>query len=161
MAFFKTILHATDFSVSARRAFQLACTLAAAHGCRLIVLHVHETAGPLLRFGPASVQLEPSKHLDKLLKVLRRFHAYDPGVRLEHQIVSGDPATRILQVADENGCDLIVMGTKDSSGLTKSGVGSVAEAILQKGTCPVLIMRVPQHDDGPQIANAVSEEAQE
>jgi nucleotide-binding universal stress UspA family protein len=141
MTAFKTILHPTDFSASARQAFGLAHTLAAAHGSRLIVLHVHETTGPLLAFGAASVQLEPSKQLDKLLKVLRGFHASDPGVRVEHQIVTGEPAAQILRAADGKLCDLIVMGAEGSNGSTKSSVGSIAEVILQKAACPVLIMR--------------------
>jgi universal stress protein A len=154
MTSFQTILHPTDFSASARQAFRLARTLAGAHGSRLFILHVHMTAGPVLTFGPVRVQFEPSKHQERLLKVLRRFHASDPGVRLAHQIVTGEPATQILRVADENLCDLIVMGTKGASGSAKSWVGCVAEGVLRKATCPVLIMGVPHHVDRPESTPA-------
>jgi nucleotide-binding universal stress UspA family protein len=160
MTAFKTILHPTDFSVSARQAFGLACTLAAAHGSRLIVLHVHEPEGPLLAFGEARVQLEPSKHLEKHLKVLRRFHASDPGVLVEHQVVTGEPVAEVLRAANENQCELIVMGTIDHIGTTKSRLSKVAEAVMQKAICPVLILHVPPHGTGSEDPDAVTLEGQ-
>jgi nucleotide-binding universal stress UspA family protein len=54
--------------------------------------------------------------------------------------VVGDPATQIVERAQEGGFDLIVMGSHGRSALESLVVGSVATKVLAKSTVPVLFM---------------------
>ncbi len=140
MLFFDTILHPTDFSERSQCAFGLACSLARDHGARLVVLHV--ASPPMIAFGngvPVHDQLE-----DNRVPLEKKLHEIQPSgseLRIEHRLERGDPAERILRVAHETGCDLIVMGTHGRSGLGRMLMGSIAEEVLRKATCPVLTIK--------------------
>jgi phosphoglycerate kinase len=58
-------------------------------------------------------------------------------------VVEGDPATEILKFADQNGVDLIAMGSHGRNGVLGFFVGSVSRKVLDQSRCPVLIARVP------------------
>jgi len=62
-------------------------------------------------------------------------------VCVEHRLGEGDPATVILEVAEETGAGLIVMGTHGRTGLGRLVMGSVAEQVLRTAPCPVLTVR--------------------
>jgi nucleotide-binding universal stress UspA family protein len=74
---------------------------------------------------------------------LNRLGAPDAQVRVEHRLEEGDAATQILQVAQETGCDLIVLGTHGRTGHGRLMMGSVAEQVLRTASCPVLTVRTP------------------
>jgi nucleotide-binding universal stress UspA family protein len=135
------ILHPTDFSEPARRAFDLAGSLASGQGARLLVLHV---ADPLT--DPAH-PLQGGLPLDKHRQRLEQFRLEGRGVPVEHQVLSGDPAAVILQTARETGCALIVMGTRGRKGLGRLLMGSVAEQVVRNASCPVVtvnpLLRAP------------------
>jgi universal stress protein A len=61
--------------------------------------------------------------------------------RVDVQLTGGDPVDKILEVAGEGGFDLIVIGTHGRRGLTHLLIGSVAEKIVRRATCPVLTVR--------------------
>jgi universal stress protein A len=61
--------------------------------------------------------------------------------RVEVALEGGDPVDKILEVANHGGFDLIVMGTHGRRGLTHLLLGSVAEKIVRRSTCPVLTVR--------------------
>jgi nucleotide-binding universal stress UspA family protein len=136
----KTILHPTDFSECSELAFRRACTLARDYGARLLVLHVAE---PVVAVGGEGiVMLPPGSDLDSLQSQLQQIQSKDPEVKLEHRLAQGDAVTEILQVANDNACDLIVMGTHGRTGLRRLLMGSVAEQVVRKASCPVLTARM-------------------
>lgn len=53
----------------------------------------------------------------------------------------GDPATSIVNVADEEAVDLIIIATHGRSGIKGLFFGSVAEKVVRTAKCPVLTMR--------------------
>jgi nucleotide-binding universal stress UspA family protein len=53
----------------------------------------------------------------------------------------GDPAGEIVRIADEEAAEMIVMGTHGRSGMVRMLMGSVAEAIVRRAPCPVLVYR--------------------
>src|SRR5439155_22269948 len=69
--------------------------------------------------------------------------AVPPGVLAERRLEEGDEAAQILRVADEAHANLIVMGTHGRTGLSRLLMGSVAEQVLRKATCPVLTVKTP------------------
>jgi len=126
---FSIILHPTDLSADWMAAFRVACGLAR-EGARLVVLHVMEK--PLVA---------SKDYLAALNNRLREFEAPDAGVTLELQFEEGHAAAEILRVAEKVGCDLIVMGSHGRTGLRRLVTGSVAEAVLRRASCSVLVVK--------------------
>ena len=60
---------------------------------------------------------------------------------MEHRLTEGDPAEEILRVAAALQCNLIVIGTHGRTGLGRLLMGSVAEEVLRKAVCPVLVVK--------------------
>jgi nucleotide-binding universal stress UspA family protein len=57
----------------------------------------------------------------------------------------GDPTGEILRLCKELDVDLLVIGTHDYVGLERFLMGSVAETLMRKAGCPVLIVRPKGH----------------
>ena len=149
MLHFRAILHPTDFSGPSDYAFRLAGSLARDHGARLIVLHSVLSLGPeLVSYGEAVSELQPEAYRQKLWAELRRVRLPDRTVAVEYQLAEGDPADEILRAAREAGAELIVMATHGRTGLRRLLMGSVAEQVTRKATCPVLVVKAPP--DSPQ-----------
>jgi len=136
-----TILHPTDFSDRSQLAFRLACALARDYGARLVLLHVAPI--PVLVYGEGVVPPQPDDYLEQLEEELHRLQAPDPSIHVEHRLKEGDPVTEILEVAEETGADLVVMGTHGRTGLGRLLMGSVAEHVVRRASCPVLTVRTP------------------
>jgi nucleotide-binding universal stress UspA family protein len=141
----QTVLYPTDFSEHSDYAFQLACSLARDYGACLFVLHVLER--PLLAYtGVMTAPPSPPPSAEERQAVQEKLHRIgpaDPTIRVEHLLEEGDPAMAILQVAQERQCDLIVLGTHGRGGLGRLLMGSVAEQVVRKASCPVLTARTP------------------
>jgi quercetin dioxygenase-like cupin family protein len=60
---------------------------------------------------------------------------------VEHRLAEGDPAEEILRLAGVLPCDLVAMGTHGKTGLARFLTGSVAEEVLRKAECPVLVVK--------------------
>ncbi len=56
------------------------------------------------------------------------------------QVIYGDPVEEIVAFAKTNDADLIIIGTHGAKGLEKILLGSVAERVLKRAHCPVLVM---------------------
>jgi nucleotide-binding universal stress UspA family protein len=144
MLHLKAILHPTDFSQHSDYALRLAGSLARDHEARLIILHVVLTLGPeLVTYGEAASQLQPESYRHKLWEELRRVQLPDPVVSIEHLLAEGDPAAEIVRTAQETGAELIVMATHGRTGLQRLLMGSVAEQVMRKASCPVLTVKTP------------------
>jgi nucleotide-binding universal stress UspA family protein len=141
------ILVPIDFSPSSQAALEYASFLAARLGATLEVLHVWQPAGYV---GPDTLALLPVSSGQagweearqsvrrEVERALPRGGAAAVGVRVE----AGEPADTILAAAS-SGADLVVMGTHGRTGLARLLLGSVAEAVVRRATCPVLTVRVP------------------
>lgn len=90
----------------------------------------------LLTVHPADVALDPKchAHLEGL-----RARAAAAGLDAIARVQAGAPAEVILAVASAERPTLIVMGTHARSGVRRALFGSVAEAVLRRAPCPVLV----------------------
>jgi nucleotide-binding universal stress UspA family protein len=139
-----SIVHPTDFSAASEYAFKLACSLARDHQSRLIVLHVVTTLGPeLITHGEAESQLEPETYQQRLWADLRSVRPADPAIAVEYQLAEGDPAAEIVRAAQETAADLVVLGSHGRTGLQRLLMGSVAEQVIRRASCPVLTVKAP------------------
>jgi nucleotide-binding universal stress UspA family protein len=62
-------------------------------------------------------------------------------VKAEAVVLSGDPAIQIIDYADANAIDLIVMSTHGHTGMARWRFGSVANKVLQAVSCTVVVVR--------------------
>jgi nucleotide-binding universal stress UspA family protein len=163
---FKTVLHPTDFCEHSRCALRLAAAIARDQGATLILMHVVPRSAPVVSDGDKR-ELEKEEHWQRDLltyqeEMLGRLRCLQiPGgkVPVEYLFKEGDAARMILKTADERSCDLIVMGTHGKLGYERAVLGSVAEEVGRKATCPVLTVRMPlpkkQPTEKPVLAEAV------
>ncbi|QRK06767.1 universal stress protein [Archangium violaceum] len=63
---------------------------------------------------------------------------------LTQRLEVGEPASAILRVAETDGFDLIVMGTHGRRGLPRLLLGSVAQKVIARASCPVLTLHVTE-----------------
>ncbi|MCI0638075.1 MAG: universal stress protein [Gemmataceae bacterium] len=140
----RTILHPTDFSPNSEYALHVASALARDYNANLILLHVYSV--PVAMYGYGEGMLPPkSDQLETLTRELHQIQVAD--VRLTHLLVEGDAVNEILRVANENQADLVVMGTHGRRGLKRLLMGSVAEMVVRRASCPVLTVRTPVHEE--------------
>ncbi len=83
----------------------------------------------------------PEGDWQSLSEQLCSIQAPDSKVSIEHRLEEGIPAAEILRVAQETKCDLIVMGTHGRTGMAHLLMGSVAEQVVRKALCPVMIVK--------------------
>jgi nucleotide-binding universal stress UspA family protein len=139
----KTILHATDFSALAENAFHAAFALARAHGARLILLYVKPPQETIQgEFG--LMPPEPEDTDDAILDKLGELIPEGSQVEAERLVAHGEPAAAIVQVAKDEHCDVIVMGTHGRKGLARLFYGHVADTVTRLAPCPVLALRSSQ-----------------
>jgi nucleotide-binding universal stress UspA family protein len=131
-----TVLHPTDFSANSEFAFRVACALARDYDARLILLHV--IPPPMVIYAGGPVPAENWPNTEEVKEKLRQMEGRVHRVRVESQVLEGDPVDMILRTAEESGSDVIVMGTHGRTGLGRLLMGSVAESVIRKSPCPVL-----------------------
>jgi nucleotide-binding universal stress UspA family protein len=135
------ILFPTDFSSTGNHALELATALARDSGATLVIVHVEE---PPMAYGGGELYYgveEPDR--EHLRQSLVKVQPTDPAVPCVHKLMLGDPADAIIQIAETDNVDLIVMGTHGRTGLTRLLMGSVAEAVVRRAPCPVLTVKQP------------------
>lgn len=132
------VLVAIDLSPASEGLVQFAADLVRRLGGDLTAVHVYSTTDA------ASALEESGLPLDRFLErlhgavtsLLRRAEAAVAQVHVVH----GDPVEAILDRASHDQADLIVMGTHGRSGLSRLLVGSVAEGVLRRAACPVVVI---------------------
>jgi len=134
---FSNILCPVNFDQGSLAAVPVAAELAREHKATLYLLHVvdlHLAPEPALSSAEAQTAAET--------KLERIGHQkLKAGTRYEIQVMTGDPAVEVLQMAARLGIDLIVMATHGRKGLHRLVLGSVAERVVREARCPVLTVK--------------------
>ena len=134
------ILVPTDFSTASDAVLPQAEALAKQKSASLLILHVEE---PPLAYGSGELYYGlPEPNSERILKMLEGVSPADQTVAFTHRLAMGDPAGEIVRIAAEEGVEMIVLGTHGRSGLTRMLMGSVAETVVRRAPCPVLVYRV-------------------
>jgi nucleotide-binding universal stress UspA family protein len=147
------ILLPIDFSETSTHACEQAASLAGSYGATVVGLHVHS---PLLQtvstigtppYGLGVPPYDEAAELQRLQGQARSFvePAARAGVRVEILVDVGHPVHQILERAATLPADLIVIGTHGHSGFQHLMLGSVAEKVLRRATCPVLTVPPKTH----------------
>lgn len=137
----KMILVPIDFSPTSEYALDYACLLAVEVGAKIQLVHaigatVSELDAVLSDSMIASLREGAQARLEKLAKTK---HELAPIVKVN--VVSGEPRDAILEASKRCEADLIVIGSHGRRGLSRLVLGSVAEAVVRRAECPVLVVR--------------------
>lgn len=139
---FRRIVAATDFSSPAQCALHNAAVLARQFGSELFLVHaaspfLYSTADQVVPYEILEHNLNDIKaQLGQILRDDAAFRDLAPSSFVAY----GDPVEMVCQVATDVAADLIIVGSHGASGLERLALGSVAECILRKSKCPVLIV---------------------
>lgn len=151
----------TDFSDPAHEALAVACELAAHFSAELAVLHVtHElplvAAAPPAGMSPgtgAYTTFDVSAYQDLIAREARdELHQLiadqvPEGIRVHELVTWGSPAAVIVETAEKQEADLIVIATHGRTGVRRFLFGSVAEKVVRTATCPVLTVQSAEAED--------------
>jgi nucleotide-binding universal stress UspA family protein len=144
---FKSIVVGTDGSETATEAVRQALDLAKQVGAKLELVSAYEpVSDQRLRRekseAPEDVQwmVNPREDVDATLRDAKEM-ADEAGVGAETYARQGDPADAILDVAEEQKADLIIVGNKGMTGAKRFLLGSVPNKVSHHAPCSVLIIR--------------------
>jgi nucleotide-binding universal stress UspA family protein len=146
---FRKILVPVDYSEPSRRALQLALSLAG--DATLVIVHAWDR--PAFVSDEMVVHKGGNRHsLSELIREnaereMNDFLAGVPqaaGKTLEHRLLNGDPVSVIIEEASKPGYDVLVIGTKGRTGMTKLLLGSVTEKLIRLSPIPVLTVPPPR-----------------
>ncbi len=143
----QSIVLATDGSDSANRALDFAAQLAQSSGAALWITHVADDkslSSQEIRQFSRSERVSSGEIVDTLVNRMlaqARARAAAKGVRdihLEPRL--GDPAERIMELADEKHADAIVVGKRGTSTLRGLLLGSISQKLVSLAPCPVIVV---------------------
>jgi len=139
----RKVVYCTDFSVNSEPALKLAADYAKAFGAELCLVHVIDSASfpnyvdwvgdeidSILARTKEAAEAKLQEVAGKCVEVGK--------VRMCCEI--GSPAEKIVDLANTEGADLIVMGTHGYSGVKHLVMGSIARSVLRTAHRPVLIV---------------------
>jgi len=138
---FSRILVAVDGSESAKKAFEKSIYLAQKCNSKLDVIHVvlDSTYG-----GDSATTFELIDELkEKGMKLLEqcKSQAIKNNVLVETLLELGDHAQVIIDIANKNNYDLIIMGSRGMSAFKELLLGSVSFKVMHHARCPVMVVR--------------------
>lgn len=131
----RTVVVGYDGSDAARAGIALAAEAAGTGGRVVVVTSLPRTDAPELERGLTLVE-DPGRLLWEAEELLRP-HAVEVTTRVEE----GDPARVLASAAWEADADLIVVGARGSSYLARALRGSVAERLVARAPCALLVAR--------------------
>lgn len=152
----KKILYATDLSKNSIYAFYYAVDIAKKHDAEIVILNVIEPI-PARTYGRFREKLHHDQHetsmemiRNRLEKFCKKVEERDnlPCMTLVTKILVqiGDPIEEILKVADQEGCDLIVLGNHGKGFLAQTFLGSVSRTVLDRAKKPVFLIPLPSEE---------------
>jgi len=144
----RTILVATDFSDISDEALRAASLYARTFGSRVIVTHVFDPSPnvpPVVWSRPdlleRNIRVEIEEAIRETLngktaELLRGVSEVELNV-LQHP----SPGRALVELAEDEDIDLVILGSHGRSGISRALLGSVAERVVRHAPCPVLVVR--------------------
>jgi nucleotide-binding universal stress UspA family protein len=137
-----TIVVGYDQTPGSQRALERAATLAKALGAKLVVTSV---APLMVSIGRSGGPTDPTDTPEMHAKELEAARSYleGQGITASYQPAVGEPADTIVQLADQVGAEMIVVGTREPSLIQRLTGQSVSESVSHHAHCDVLIVHAP------------------
>jgi len=145
---FKHILLGTDGSAASEHAAAMAVSLARMHGAKLTALYVVDPypylgIGETNPLGFQAYMAAAQQHAAQAhAKVEQLCSQSEPHVHLEARLAEDVAAARgIVEMATQEGADLVVVGSHGRAGVARLMLGSVAAKVVAQSLVPVLVAR--------------------
>jgi len=140
------ILVPTDGSPSIQPVVDHALTLAGVHDAALHGLYVIDTGS----FATLPVETTWEGVTEMLReegeRALSEFEERTGDTRVETAVREGNPSAEIVDYAEAEGCDSVVMGTHGRAGIDRLLLGIVAERVVRASPVPVVTVPVSEAD---------------
>lgn len=139
---FRNIVIATDGSKNVQRAISHGIEFAKLSGAIVHALYVVNTPSTISDWTAGKETIykimknDGQKAVSKIMKI-----GEASGVEVREVLLEGYPSSEIIDFAENNNIDLIVMGTLGATGLERFLIGSVAEKVVKGSKVPVLVVR--------------------
>jgi nucleotide-binding universal stress UspA family protein len=144
---FEAVLVPTDGSDCAEAAADHAIALATETGASLHVVHAVDPGVAWGGVDSAAILDALEEHGERAIRrVVERAADADVST-VEAAVVSGPPSRAIVDYADEQDVDLVVMGTHGRTGLDRHLIGSVTERVVRRSRVPVLALAEDERDE--------------
>jgi len=137
------VLLATDGSPDATLAARSAIELCERTGSELHVVHVGEYVSMFLAYTeeePIEFQRNAERLLDEQVESIRAASGTVAGAHLR----LGRPAEQIIDLSEELGVGVVVVGSRGESALRRAVLGSVSEDVVRYAHCPVFVVRAEE-----------------
>ncbi len=140
---YRNILIATDGSEQNKKAVSYGIELARLSEAKVYVAYVVDTAAfasiPMDAGWEMMYEIleKEGKDVASTVEAL----VMEAGLEVESMVLEGHPSHEIIEFAENNDIDLIVMGTLGKSGLDRFLLGSVADKVTRNSKVPVLVIR--------------------
>ena len=140
---YSTVVVGTDGSSRAEKAVQEAVDLAKSEGARVYLVAAFSATERQWEQIQSSARVDTLNLADVAEHVLARCakKAEEQGVQVAYEAHEGDPAEVIIEVAEREKADLIVVGNKGMTGTRRFFLGSVPNKVLHHAPCSVMVVR--------------------
>jgi nucleotide-binding universal stress UspA family protein len=159
----KKILYATDLSKNSVYAYRYAMNMAEKYNAEIVILHVIEPIPPQVKHYVSiyvnetrweeKIKTEQEMAIEQIKKRLQEFckreSQDDPRCLLlvsRILVQPGHPIEEILKAAEEEACEIIIIGTHGKGFLKQTFLGSVARSVLDRSRKPVFIIPLPHEE---------------
>ena len=140
---FRRILFATDLLQSSSAAFAFALDMAQTLHAEILAMHA--LGGPVLTSGEFGMSIQVEKlAVEEVRRRLRLLveEGDREGIAVKALIADGPAAAQILQAADENDADMILLAIESKGIIERTLLGTTAERVVREATIPVLSVPV-------------------
>jgi nucleotide-binding universal stress UspA family protein len=140
---YRKILFATDGSESARKAVDDVVEFARLSGAKIYAASVIDRS--IYSSVPEDMEWEEAMY-DRFRELAEEAVSYvektakNAGLEVESALLEGHPAEEIVEFAEKNGIDLIIVGSLGKSGIERFLIGSVSEKVVRNAKVPVLVV---------------------
>ncbi|MTI65779.1 MAG: universal stress protein [Firmicutes bacterium] len=136
------ILIPVDGSTHNKSTFDLAKKIAANHNTKIILLNV----GKLIThwtYSPVEIKNVEQKIKESSQSIVKKAkkHFKDSNLEIETKTTLGDPAIKIIDIAEKENCDMIIMHTHGMSATKRFTLGSVTNKVVHHSETPVLVVK--------------------
>jgi len=138
---YKKILLATDGSEHSKRATENAIHIAkCSDGSRMEIIYVFDPnrakSETLSNWNSVENDDKRKKRVVEVEKMAKK-----AGIDYEIQILNGDPGPTIVEYANKNKADVVIIGSRGLNALQEFVLGSVSHKVAKRANCPVLIVK--------------------
>lgn len=156
----KRILVPVDFSEFSYKSLDYANAFAIQSKSEIVLFHVvplNYVETEVIAFDYSQIEKQTTDSCQARLEKLRK-HRVDPSLKVQSHVCIGRPVDEIVKAAREFDADLIIMSTHGYTGLKHAFLGSVTENVVRYAPCPVLTVRLKEHDFVPSHCEEIEKE---